>query len=787
MGLTEFIKLFLRHIRILLLTPILLGGTVMFLTKDPQFMYESHSTFYTGLASGSSIEMNKSFNYFTSNIAFDNLINIINSRETQEEVAVRLLTQHLLLPEADRRYISTKHYEEFNEMIPDSLRNFVTSVVLNEASGDFKSEVTGNYLFPETIRKKDFEKTVQALLQLMNSSNSNFVYELLNYDDPHYSIKALSTIKAIRISNSDMLKLSYKVNDPGICQQTLAIYNEVCIKNYKKVKENRSDAVVKYFENQLEIAINKLKKAENKLLEFNQLYDIINYNEQSKAVAHVKEDMEVDYYNNIAELAGVEASSEKLEEKLNIQHNIQLKSNQILEKRAELGETKFQIALLGSVHQSSQANSRLDSLNTRVKNLEYDIESGVDELYSFQNTLEGLPVTNVLPQWMDNVVKSENLKAKIDVMKARNSSFLDQYSTYSLAGANIKKIEREISVSEQGYLEILHGLNLAKLKLQDSELSSVLKTIDSPYYPLSPIPTKRKLIVIGTAFLGVIILMIAILFMEYNDKTLKNLNRATKSIGLEALGMFPKVLLNPKVYNYKFIQSRLLDIIAQKIHRLHRDSKNITKTILIISTEKNEGKSVIGVNIASKLKKNGNNVLVLNYSDFSSSKSVSHKAGFINKVLGYEDHTIDFNNSYLTSLPDNIEKKEYHKYTVKDGQNIKSYKDILKLNKIATYETPSYVIIELAPIINNNYPHELISNCDLCVLVCRSNRLWTSADQLALDEISTQIKSKMRFILNGVNLNEVESVLGELLKKRSVLRQKIKSMLTFQFYSKKQI
>jgi hypothetical protein len=31
------------------------------------------------------------------------------------------------------------------------------------------------------------------------------------------------------------------------------------------------------------------------------------------------------------------------------------------------------------------------------------------------------------------------------------------------AGATIKKIEREITVSEQGYLEILHGLNLAKL------------------------------------------------------------------------------------------------------------------------------------------------------------------------------------------------------------------------------------------------------------------------------------------------------------------------------------
>jgi hypothetical protein len=48
-------------------------------------------------------------------------------------------------------------------------------------------------------------------------------------------------------------------------------------KNYKNIKENRSDAVVKYFEEQLAQANNTLKLAEDKLLEFNKSYNIINY------------------------------------------------------------------------------------------------------------------------------------------------------------------------------------------------------------------------------------------------------------------------------------------------------------------------------------------------------------------------------------------------------------------------------------------------------------------------------------------------------------------------------
>ena len=61
-----------------------------------------------------------------------------------------------------------------------------------------------------------------------------------------------------------------------------------------------------------------------------------------------------------------------------------------------------------------------------------------------------------------------------------------------LPGANLKRIEREISVSEQEFLEILHGLNLAKLKMQDNELSSNIKPVDQPFYPLNPIPYQTE-------------------------------------------------------------------------------------------------------------------------------------------------------------------------------------------------------------------------------------------------------------------------------------------------------
>jgi hypothetical protein len=43
-------------------------------------------------------------------------------------------------------------------------------------------------------------------------------------------------------------------------------------------------------------------------------------------------------------------------------------------------------------------------------------------LYSYQNT-DGLPVSKVLPDWMNNVVEAENLKATIKTMDSQSNDF----------------------------------------------------------------------------------------------------------------------------------------------------------------------------------------------------------------------------------------------------------------------------------------------------------------------------------------------------------------------------
>lgn len=781
MKLIDFIKLILKHKVILTVIPVFFGLLAVLLTTNPTRKYYSQTVLYTGIASGSSIDMNKKFNYLATNNAFDNLINIIKSRDTQEEVAIRLLTQHIMLGGPNDVYISEKAYKELLEIIPEEIQQNIvnTKKVIQRNSNSIPSGNPWN--------EEAYEATVSNLMDLMTKDNSNFVYSLLNYDNPYYSLEAISKVKAERMSTSDLVKLSYETDDPGICQQTLEIYNSVCIKKYKDIKENGSDAVVKYFETQLKQSEQKLRSIEQKLLKFNQNNNIINYYEQSKAIAIVKEEMGLAYKNGVAQLAGSKASAKQLEEKLKIQERIQEKNQKIIDGKKQLGQLKYKIGMYeAKSYKDATLLNKIKQLRQQANTLDQEIKKNVNELYTFQNTTEGVPIKKVLPDWVDKVVETEDLKAKLKIMNKQTQDIEEQFATYAPAGANLKRIERQIKVAEQGYLEILHGLNLAKLKYQDTQLSTNLKAVDPPFFPLKPIPSKRKIIVIAIVFISGIFLLAIILFMKFFDNTLKNEQIASEKLNIPLMSMFPKIFKQKNQYDFVSIQNRLMDFTMNNFNQALSKSDHLKrpKVITLFSTRANEGKTTIVANMVYRLKKSGKKVLVLNHLNLKPNIEDSSQNAWIYKFLGYKNPRVDHSQPFLANISQYLDRKWHRVYKRDFGcQDITHFENLDFDSNNLDFDSLDYVFIELPNILETHYAIELISNSDLGILICRSNRLWSAADENILNNIKKNTEDNLHFIINGIEIEEVETILGELPKKRSNTRRKLKNILRFQFYS----
>ncbi len=836
MKVIDFIRILRRHIVLLVVIPFVLAVMVTYMTRKPDLKFDSETTLYTGIATGSSVEMDKAINSLASNTSFDNLINVIKSRETQQEVAIRLLTQHLLLDKADSRYISAKNFAELKKITPAYIKRLVvkntspsgqkalanvsqdenskadTSAANKTFSFQAEDDSTKPSWLPASINQIAYEETVKNLTDYMQSSDTNFIYKLLNFSHPHYSISAISTVKAQRIGISDLVSLKYETDDPAICQQTLEFLTQVCIKNYRSFKENRSDAVVKYFEFQLKQAAIRLTIAEDKLLKFNTDNNIINYYEQSKAVAGVKEQLDLDFNSKKVHLAGVQAAIARLEEKLGNQEQIRLKSSNIIELRDRLGVLSYRVASLENKDSINYKEIQtLTDIKAQSEKLKDEIKVAVGELYKYGNTTDGLPISSVLNDWITNVIDAENSKAGLVVMAQKIIEFQKQYAIYAPAGANLKRIEREISVAEQEFLEILHGLNQARLKMQDNELSSNLKAIDPPYFPLSPTPTKRSMLIIVGALVGFLIVLISVLMMEYLDESLNNPDKASRILKMTVLGIFPKILLKVQNTNFLFITNRLLEIAIQNIELYIKESKSekSTKTILLFSTLGGEGKSVIAGNLAQKLKLQGKKVIVLDFSheallktettqigyqeSTSQSKPASKNKGkqrmsIIGMILGYPDSRIDFESPFLENPEKRLDDGEHFVYNVNEKfYSAKNYKEILEQNSFVSAFVPDYVLIELPPILYYPYPVALVSDADIPVMVCRANRVWSNADQVALEVFMKLTEQQTHFILNGVELPVIESVLGDLPKKRSLFRRLLKKLFRLEFYARNHI
>jgi Mrp family chromosome partitioning ATPase len=93
--------------------------------------------------------------------------------------------------------------------------------------------------------------------------------------------------------------------------------------------------------------------------------------------------------------------------------------------------------------------------------------------------------------------------------------------------------------------------------------------------------------------------------MEYFDDTLKTQKKLVK-YGIPALGMMPKMILDPEMLIYHSFK-RLIAIITQNILQYFGSQPDVKspKTIVVFSTQSMEGKTVIAGNIAKTLKQEG--------------------------------------------------------------------------------------------------------------------------------------------------------------------------------------
>ncbi len=573
MNTLEIIRLLVRHAHYIVISAVGLTFLVFFTTKNDKREYETHTLLNTGLISGYSIESSSSgrIDYAKTNNELENLINLATSYETNKELSAKLLARFLVLDHQQKLPILKENYPDFLESIKG---------------------------LPIQIKDRDTDLTVlYKIIRHRDADRVNPFYKLANSENPFFGNKQLETILVTREGKSDMIRVEYKSIDPYLSQVTLELLTDIFINQQKNIKEGQTDSVIGFFKAAVDKSDAKLKGAEDELLNFRVSNRIINYYEQTRFISGNKEELERQYQEELKVAAGARSALAKIQVEIEDKSIIPELQSRIANNRSKISRQTTLLTQLELIMDTIPDDARTvkkSNLNGEITLLKQEMTDIADRLIMVNQTPDGIETKELLTQWLNQTISKEESEAKLAVMNNRKREYELIYDQFAPLGSTLKRLEREIDVAEREYLENLHSYNQARLHKYSSMMSSNLKVIDAPYYPLEPLKSKRMMIVILSFVVGLVLPIGLLIGLELLDSSLKKPERATDETGLKVGGLMIKQLLVTKNHSIDFqiVNKQSLNLLIQQI-RANTKGISTPKIVNVFSMQYGEGKSFL--------------------------------------------------------------------------------------------------------------------------------------------------------------------------------------------------
>ena len=570
MDILLFISQFLYRIRYWLLWGTLfVTGLVIYFTQFLPYSYTVKSSLYAGITSSTSLD-GAAVNFSVVAATFDNLVNIAKSRGTLEKVSLRLLASSYTHGEEwkDNQYIQAKHYRQLLQITPKEVM--------------------------ELIDRKDESKTLANLTAYKKNDHNNFIYSVFNRTIAFYSMAALDRVELKRIGNSDILDISYTSADPGLTQLTVAFLIEELINAYEILRFKSTNDVIAYFEEQVRLAKVRLSEEEDNLMHYNVQERIINYGEETKALAATRYQVDDRLEAAKRTYEGAVALRKMLDEKMDVRAQI-IRNNtnllQELDKVSNLNQSIMEKEIFIS-DKSKSKSEELQKEKTELRQAEDRISSISDNLNEFAFTKEGVGIENMINEWLIALVNEARAQAEMKVLESRQQDIFDQYSHMSPVGTQVNRKERAIDIAEDNYRTQLSGLASANLRLKNIEMStSNLQTVAPPSYPLTDNGRNRLMYILAAFFGSMIFIILYFLLIEVLDHTLRDPYRSKRLSGLPVIAAFNGIS-NLKYRGFLKACNRLA--AAYCCNRLNKYMKvGEPMVINLLSINSREGKSFL--------------------------------------------------------------------------------------------------------------------------------------------------------------------------------------------------
>ncbi len=502
------IRIFKQYYKVILGCTVLLAAAMFFASMFFPKMYESNAAIFISKQATFPESLEGKAEWILPSVTVDDLKRLINGKEIQKEIGLRLLASHLNLHSANPDLISAKHFKKIRKSIPSEIWVMARST-----------------------------DSLTYLNLLKHADEHPFLIEVINHPDvSYYSNAAISSVSISRIGTGDMIAISYTLDDAGISRKTLELMLDVYMRYYADLTTDRNSKMAAYYKNLFENAETELRSSEEKLL-------------KDKRIVTAGREGILKQLFIVREKASELGNTLKIIENQIGSQNPVANNQVVVDKQRALNDLYHQL-MTGTIN--NHVGTDTAALQMQIKQVQYGLNQEITD------AIAGLPgeeatkkkVTN---EYSNTLVAIAQTKAQLAILELQWKTWYTQPALAKLPSSALAEME----VNDRNFLNALDQLHQSRQYQQSQSAALPIQIIEKPND--HEMDRERGIVYAILGGIAGFILSFALVTLKtFFGKKLKTPEKTEQQTGLRVAGIIPNAQQLLTCSNSNHIKNSLL-------------------------------------------------------------------------------------------------------------------------------------------------------------------------------------------------------------------------------------
>ena len=342
-----------------------------------------------------------------------------------------------------------------------------------------------------------------------------------------------------------MIEVSFKHSDPQIASAVVNRLSNLFLDRHLNVYKTPQS--YSFFQEQSELLKTKLDRAEARLRELKEKYDLTALDEQQSILLNQTAELRTALNESLSQAVEVENRIQELEQQLaavpkNIPQGEEVDHNPYLINTLEARLVELQLKEKDLLAKYTE-ESRL------VRNVREEIQIVNRKLADNQKKQYGKTRTGVNPTFQklqQELLRSKadyrSLMAKSQAQRGQLADYKKELDQFNRVETEYNQLQQSVDVDRQNYRLYLTKFEESRISdAMDSEKIAGVSLIEPAQVPLKPISPKKMLNLVLGLFLGALGGLGLAFFLEFMDDSLGEIDDVEEQLQLPVLGVLPEL------------------------------------------------------------------------------------------------------------------------------------------------------------------------------------------------------------------------------------------------------